>query len=149
MVEFVGEDLLELDRRAYRTAGGAEDSQRFVAPEFDDISAGCLDALADDLRERSRKTGRRLVAGRPGEGRVSTDVGDQEREDRAARGRTTGGSDSHWRTPAPHGRSLRTMGPGDGCRSSWGTTDADCNTGRRLAGRRRSPPRSAAATPAR
>ena len=80
----VGEGRLQLDRRPERAARRAEDGQRLVAAQLDQLAAPGLDALAGDLREACREAGRGLVAVLRGEARVAPDIRDQEGPDGGA-----------------------------------------------------------------
>jgi hypothetical protein len=80
----VHEPALKLDRRADRLPGRAEDGERLVTAELDELALPGLDARARDLGEPRGELRRRLVAVLVREDGVAADVRDQERADDAA-----------------------------------------------------------------
>jgi hypothetical protein len=100
------ERALELDGGAKRLTGRAEHTQGLVAAELDQLAVEREDRLACELsEERGEPTGF-LVAVVLRVPRVTTDISDQERQDRSRR---------RPRVPASSGR--RFLSPAYGCPS--------------------------------
>jgi len=72
---------LQFDRRPDGPSGRAEDTQRLVAAELDQLAARRDHLLARELGKPRRKSSRLLVAVVLGEACVPADVGEQERAD--------------------------------------------------------------------